>query len=135
MADGLPILYHHEDFQRDDVRGLVARIEAELGDNDAIIVSAAGFEEVLRYYYHGEAPVFGLPTSADDEVTRAATADIIREYDRVFAIFYGAAEQDPRVIVESTLNRDGLRTQRRVDRRSALRPIPEPNAASVASNA
>ena len=107
MADGLPILYHHEDFQRDDVRGLVARMEADLGDNDAIIVSAAGFEEVLRYYYHGEAPVFGLPASADDAVTHAQTEEIIRNHERVFAIFYGAAEQDPRGIVESTLNRTG----------------------------
>lgn len=105
MFDGLPILYHHSDFQRDDARGLVARIEAELGDNDAIIVSAAGFEEVLRYYYRGAAPVYGLPTSADDEITRAQTEEIIRDHDRVFAIFYGAAEQDPRGIVESTLNR------------------------------
>ena len=105
MFDGLPILYHHSDFQRDDARGLVARIEAELGDNDAIIVSAAGFEEVLRYYYRGAAPVYGLPTSAEDEITRAQTEEIIRDHDRVFAIFYGAAEQDPRGIVESTLNR------------------------------
>ena len=106
MLDGLSILYHHSDFQRDDVRGLVARIEAELREGDAIIVSAAGFEEVLRYYYRGEAPVFGLPTSADDEVTRAQTSDIIREHQRIYTIFYGAAEQDPRGIVEATLNRE-----------------------------
>ena len=107
MFGGLSVLYHHSDFQRDDVRGLAAKIEAELRANDAIVVSAAGFEEVLRYYYRGEAPVFGLPTVADDEITREQTTAIIRDYERVFAIFYGAAEQDPRGIVESTLNRLG----------------------------
>lgn len=106
MYHGLPVLYHHNDYQRDDVRGLVARVEAEIGHSDAIVVSAAGFEEVLRYYYRGAAPVFGLPTSADEETTRAQTEKIIRDYDRVFAIFYGAAEQDPRGIVESTLNQE-----------------------------
>ncbi len=104
LADGLPILYQHSDFQRDDVRGLVARIEAELREGDAVLVSAAGFEEVLRYYYHAEAPVYGLPTSADDKVTRAQVGDIIDSHERLHVIFYGAAEQDASGIVETTLN-------------------------------
>lgn len=108
MFDALPDLYHHDDFQRDDVRGLVAQIEMELDEGDAIIVSAAGFEEVLGYYTRGEAAVYGLPTSADDDITRMQARDIISEHDRIYAVFYGAAEQDPRGIVEATLNRDAF---------------------------
>ena len=105
MLDGLPILYHHADFQRDDVRGLVARIESDLNAGDAIVVSAPGFAEVLGYYYRGAAPVYGLPRAADDDRTRADVNAIIADHQHIDAIFYGAGEQDPRGVVEATLNR------------------------------
>ncbi len=104
LFGGLGRLYHGREFQRDDVRGLVAQIEGQLGENDAVLVSAAGFQEVLRYYYRSDAPVYGLPTSADDETTRRQVLDIIAGHDRLHAIFYGAAEQDPGQVVETTLN-------------------------------
>ena len=86
------------------MRGLVRQIEDDLRQGDAIIVSAAGVEELLRYYYDGGAPVFGLPTSADDDKTRAQALEIIAAHDRIQVIFYGAAEQDPNQVVETTLN-------------------------------
>lgn len=101
---GLPFLYHHADFQRDDIRGLVRYIEGQLNGDDALIVSAAGLAEVLRYYYRAEAPVYGLPVTADVDATRAQVSDIIAAHDRMHVIFYGAAEQDPAGIVEATLN-------------------------------
>ena len=104
LISGLGRLYHGSEFQRDDVRGLVAQIEGQLGENDAVLLSAAGFQEVLRYYYRSEAPVYGLPTSADDEATRRQVLDIIATHDQLHAIFYGAAEQDPDQVVETTLN-------------------------------
>lgn len=103
--DGLPILYHHADFQRDDIRGLTRDIESELQEGDALIVSAAGLAEVLRYYYRAEAPVYGLPLTADVEATRAQVREIIAAHGRLHVIFYGAAEQDPEGIVEAALNR------------------------------
>ena len=106
--NGLPILYHHADFQRDDIRGLTRRIESELQAGDALIVSAAGFAEVLRYYYRAEAPVYGLPLSADIESTRAQVNEIVASHERLHVIFYGAAEQDPLGIVEATLNRSAF---------------------------
>ncbi|MCY4020059.1 MAG: glycosyltransferase family 39 protein [Chloroflexi bacterium] len=105
---GLPILYHHSDFQRDDMRGLVRHIEGELNEGDALIVSAAGLAEVLRYYYRAEAPVYGLPVTADVESTRAQVSDIIAAHERLHVIFYGAAEQDPEGIVEAALNRNAF---------------------------
>ena len=106
--NGLPILYHHTDFQRDDIRGLTRRIESELQEGDALIVSAAGLAEVLRYYYRAEAPVYGLPLTADVEATRAQVSEIIAAHDRLHVIFYGAAEQDPEGIVEAALNRNAF---------------------------
>ena len=101
---GLQELYHHPDFQRDDMRGLASRIQADLREHDAVIVSAAGVEELLRYYYRAEAPVYGLPTTADNDATRDQVLDIVAEHKRMHVIFYGAAEQDPEQIVETTLN-------------------------------
>ena len=107
---GLHVLYHHPDFLRDDMRGLASRIQEELREHDAVIVSAAGVEELLRYYYRAEAPIYGLPTTADDGATREQVLDIIAEQKRLHVIFYGAAEQDPDQIVETTLNLNAFET-------------------------
>ena len=105
MANGLDVLYRHPDFQRDDIRGLARRIEESLRPGDAVLASAAGLTEALGYYYKADAPLYGLPTSADDGQTRRQVLDMIDAHDRIYAVFYGAEEQDPRGIVESTLNR------------------------------
>ncbi|MYD09947.1 MAG: hypothetical protein F4X02_07865 [Chloroflexi bacterium] len=104
QIEGLGALYHGAEFQRDDVRGLVARIESDLKADDAIVVSAAGFSEVFAYYYQGAAPVYGLPASSDGAETRTQVLEIIAAHDRLHVIFYGAEEQDPERIIESTLN-------------------------------
>ena len=104
LGQGLAPLYQHPDFQRDDMRGLAQDLQRDLRAADAVIVSAAGLQELLRYYYQGEVPVFGLPTSADDAATRAQVLELIAGYDRLHVIFYGAEQQDPNRVVETTLN-------------------------------
>ena len=104
LFGNLGLLYHQPNFQRDDVRGLAARIESELREGDAVLVSAAGLQEVLSYYYKGEAPVYGLPTSADPADTASEVLQITLMHKRVFAIFYGSEEQDPTRAVERSLN-------------------------------
>jgi hypothetical protein len=104
LLGGLDTLYHHPALQRDDVRGLAARIEAELREGDAVLVSAAGFGEVLDYYYRSQAPVYGLPVSADTRDTASRVRQITQSHSRIFAIFYGSVEQDPERAVESNLN-------------------------------
>ena len=105
LFDGLDTLYHHSDFQRDDMRGLAQRIEAGLRAGDAVIVSAPGLQELLRYYYEADAPVYPLPAGGDDETTRAQVLKIIAAHERLHVVFYGAEQQDPNLIVETTLNR------------------------------
>lgn len=108
LLRGLDLLYHHRDFQRDDMRGLARLIEADLRDGDAVIVSARGLQELLRYYYRGDAPVFPLPSAADEEATKQEVLDIIAAHGRLHVIFYGAEQQDPNLIVETTLNRNAF---------------------------
>jgi len=104
LADGLDPLYTHPDFQRDDIRGLAQTIEDNLQDGDAVLVSAAGVAEVLRYYYDADNPVYGLPTSPDDAETAQSVREIVAGHNRIYAVFYGTDEQDPNGTVESTLN-------------------------------
>ena len=108
LIKGLDALYDGSEFRRDDIRGLVAQIEGDLGENDALLVSAAGLQEVLSYYYAGAAPVYALPTTADDEQTRSQVREIIAAHQHLHVILYGAAEQDPNRIVETTLNTEAF---------------------------
>ncbi len=108
LFNGLDALYRGSEFQRDDIRDLVAQIEDDLGANNALLVSAAGLQEVLSYYYSSAAPVYALPTSADKERTRSQVREIIAAHQRLHVIFYGAAEQDPNRIVETTLNTEAF---------------------------
>ena len=104
LLRGLHALYHHPDFQRDDMRGLAGQIEADLGEGDAVIVSAPGLQELLRYYYQADAPVYPLPRASNVEAMKQEVLDIIAAHDRLHVIFYGAEQQDPNLIVEKTLN-------------------------------
>jgi len=108
LISALDTLYHHPAFQRDDMRGLAGQIENDLRLGDALIVSAPGLQELLRYYYQADAPVYPLPLGGDDEATRIQVQDIIAAQDRLQVIFYGAEQQDPNLIVETTLNRDAF---------------------------
>ncbi|MCY4147303.1 MAG: glycosyltransferase family 39 protein [Chloroflexi bacterium] len=108
MLAGLDNLYHHSDFQRDDMRGLVREIETDLRPGDGIVFSAPGLVDLLDYYYRGSAPAYALPSTRDDEATRSEVSDIIERRDRLHVILYGAREQDPRQIVEDTLNRQAF---------------------------
>ena len=105
MAGGLPNFYAHSEFQRDDMRGLAARVQSDLRAGDGIIFSAPGLVDLLSYYYAGAAPTYSLPSARNDDArTRAEVLDIIDAHSRLHVILYGAREQDPNHIVENTLN-------------------------------
>ncbi|MCA9912003.1 MAG: hypothetical protein KC496_01585, partial [Anaerolineae bacterium] len=101
MAGGLNPLYNDPAYQRDDYRGLVQTITAESGDNDAVILTAPGLQEIYGYYDTGELPVYPLPASPD---IVGDTEAIIAEHNRIFVVIYGAEEQDPQGLVLRTLN-------------------------------
>jgi len=101
MAGGLNPLYNDPDYQRDDYRGMVQRIETESGENAAVILTAPGLQEIYGYYDAGELPVYPLPASPD---IVGDTEAVIAEHDRIFVVIYGADEQDPQGLVLRTLN-------------------------------
>jgi uncharacterized membrane protein len=96
----LPALYHGMNYQRDDYRGLAAMIESQTGENDAVILSSAGLQEIFGYYYRGTAPVYPLPVGED---IAGDTQKVIDSSELIYAVFYGEGEQDPEHLVESTL--------------------------------
>jgi mannosyltransferase len=103
LAKGIPPLYNDAQYQRDDYRHLAQIIEQEGQPRDAIILSAPGLQEIFGYYYHGNLPIFTLPAGAD---IAQDTRSVIAEYDRIFTVLYGNAEQDAQGLVTATLNRE-----------------------------
>ncbi len=103
LLRGLAPLYGDAAFQRDDYRHLANTIEAESQPGDAIILSAPGLQEIFNYYYDGSLPVYPLP--AGDDIA-ADTQAIINAHERIYAVMYGSAEQDPRGQVLQTLNQN-----------------------------
>ncbi|MBZ0274542.1 MAG: hypothetical protein K8I60_00270, partial [Anaerolineae bacterium] len=105
---GIPALSENPAYQRDDYRGIAAAITAELRPGDAIILDAPNQEEVFRYYYHADAPVYTLPPGlgGDDAETLRLVRGIIHDHSRAFVLFWGEAERDPNHVVENTLDRE-----------------------------
>lgn len=101
----LSALYTDEKYTRDDYRTMVQTISDEAGEGDAIILSAPGIQEIFGYYYDDVVPVFTLPAS--DNIAQD-TQHIIDDYERIYVVLYGQAEQDPNQLVEATLNQNAF---------------------------
>lgn len=106
MAGGLPHLYEGPQFQRDDYRAIAGLIAADTGSGRAVILSAPNQAEVFHYYYSGDAPVYSLPTSPDPDHIHEETLAIITGHEHIYAVLWGAQEQDPLGVVQGTLNRE-----------------------------
>lgn len=106
MWGGLHFLYHDAAYSRDNYRAIVSEITANMGTNDAIILDAPNQEEVFRYYYAGDAPVYPLPEGlgGDDAATREQVRRIIDQHRQLFVVYWGEAERDPNRVVEGTLS-------------------------------
>jgi hypothetical protein len=104
LWNGLQPLYHHADYQRDDYRAIAHTITTS--PHDAIILNAPNQEEVFRYYYHGESPIFPLPSGlgGDDAATQSTLRAIIDQFENIAVVFWGEAERDPNRVVEGTLD-------------------------------
>ncbi|MBZ0283211.1 MAG: DUF4832 domain-containing protein [Anaerolineae bacterium] len=106
LVNGLAPFYNDPRYHRPDYRRMAATISAAPRPGDAIILDAPNQEEVFRYYYHGDAPVYPLPPGlgGNDAETQSAVEAIIERHDRIFVLFWGEAERDPNRIVETTLD-------------------------------
>ncbi len=87
---------------RDDYRQLAADIEAMRRPGDGIILNAPNQWEVFTYYYPDK-DVYPAPyRPADGEAERFLTS-ILEEHERLFVLYWGDREADPKKRVESRL--------------------------------
>lgn len=105
-AGALDALYNDPAYARADYRAIAARLMADERPGDAILLDAPNQVEVFSYYYRGDAPLYPLPRGlgGDDAATQAEVEAVIGEHKRLFAIFWGEEERDPRRIVQATLD-------------------------------
>ncbi|MHB8749684.1 MAG: glycosyltransferase family 39 protein [Aggregatilineales bacterium] len=104
--DALDNLYNNPAFARDDYRAIARVINADPRPGDLILLDAPNQSEAFSYYYHGPAPVIGLPAGlgGDDPATRDQLTQALTNARRVYALFWGEDERDPQRVVESTLD-------------------------------
>jgi 4-amino-4-deoxy-L-arabinose transferase-like glycosyltransferase len=108
--DGIPVLYDDPTYQRADYRAIVQAIQLDQREGDAVILDAPNQEEVFRYYYGEDAPLYRLPEGlgGDDAATRTSVERIIAEHERAFVVFWGETERDPQRVVETTLDQQAF---------------------------
>ena len=103
-------LYFDPAYARADYRGMAARIAAEAYPNAGIILDAPNQWEVFTYYHREGAPVYPLPLGGNDAASiAAALAPIAARHDRLYALFWGEAEQDPQRLVERWLDANAFK--------------------------
>jgi len=91
---------------RDDYRGMARYLETIAKHEDAIILNAAGQQEVFGYYFRGDAPVYPLPRTRplDPEATVAELETILAQSRRIFALYWATDESDPGSVIEEWLD-------------------------------
>lgn len=96
---------------RDDYRGIARYLAAVGRPGDAIILNAPAQAEVFGLYDSGRLPVYPLPQQRppDRTATEAALADVARDHQRLFGVFWATNESDPQGIVEGWLGRNAYK--------------------------
>jgi mannosyltransferase len=97
--------YYNASYARDDYRAVVRFIDSNARPGDGILIDAPGQIDVVRYYRHGDQPLFPLPRMRppDSNATRADVDDMLSKTWRLFAIYYANSQSDPQSIVETRL--------------------------------
>jgi mannosyltransferase len=99
-------LYFNPAYFRDDYRGIARYVEQLARPGDAIITLAPNQIEAFGYYHRSGAEVFPLPHTRplDEAETSTALADITANHSRLFVLYWGDEQADPRHFVEDWLN-------------------------------
>lgn len=92
-------------YARANYRAIAQRIAQESHPNAGIILNAANQWEVFTYYHRTGAPTYPIPRGGRDQADiEGELAAIAAQHDRLYAIFWGEAEQDPNRYVERWLD-------------------------------
>jgi len=95
-------LYFNPAYARDDYRQIAADIGAQHQSGDAIILSAPNQWEVFTYYYPDE-DVYPAPYRPTAAKAASFLDPIVEQHRRLFVLYWGDAESDPRRRIESWL--------------------------------
>ncbi|MBL7063818.1 MAG: glycosyltransferase family 39 protein [Anaerolineae bacterium] len=95
-------LYFDPAYARDDYRQIGADITAALRPGDAVILNAPNQWEVFTYYYP-DRDVYPAPYRPDPAEVEAFLAPLFGQYRRLFVLYWGDAESDPRRFIETYL--------------------------------
>ena len=104
LFSGLDHLYNDPTYARDDYRAIAERIQREAGDDAAVILVAPNQWEVFTYYYPDGLGVAPLP-KAD---TQATLERIFGNYSRIYALYWGADQQDAEGSVRRRLDENAF---------------------------
>lgn len=100
VSVGLANLYENPAYARDDYRGIAHYIKQAAGPEAAVVLDAPSQVEVFTYYYPDGPGVMPLP----DDHTELTLHELMAHHDRIYALYWGASEQDPEHSVETMLN-------------------------------
>ena len=103
-------LYFDEAYARDDYRQLAADMAAQWRPGDAVVLNAPNQWEVFTYYYP-DRHVYPAPYRPGPQGAASFLEPLREEYDRLFVVFWGHAESDPRRWIESWLAGHAYRAQ------------------------
>ncbi len=96
---GLRNLYFDAAYARDDYRAIAQRILTEAGPQAAVVLDAPNQAQVFGYYFPLGPNVASLP----DAHTEETLEHLLEGHSRIYALYYGEAEQDPQHTVEQLL--------------------------------
>ncbi|GIW08417.1 MAG: hypothetical protein KatS3mg060_3222 [Dehalococcoidia bacterium] len=103
-------LYHQPAYARDDFRSAASYVAANAEPGDVVLLNAGYAFKAFEHYFDGSAPVVALPaaTPPDDRQLDEATARAVAGAARAWLVLWQDYYSDPRGIVQSRLERDGL---------------------------
>jgi 4-amino-4-deoxy-L-arabinose transferase-like glycosyltransferase len=102
-------LYFNPAYFRDDYRQIAADIRAVQRPGDAIVLNAPNQWEVFTYYAPDE-DVYPAPYRPSSGKVERFLAPIREEHERIFVLYWGDAESDPRRRIESWLAEHAYKT-------------------------
>ena len=114
-AKSLTTYYFDPRYARDDYRGLASFIASRIRPGDAIILNAPGQEEIFRYYYKGEQPIYPLPRQRPlrEADTLAELRSIADRHLQIWLVLWATAESDPQNVVERWLDENSFKADNR----------------------
>src|SRR5574341_530026 len=102
--ESLTNLYGNPAYARDNYRAMAARILSEAGPDAAVILDAPNQWEVFTYYFPDGPNVAPLPNDSTAE-----TLDrLLPEHGRIYALYWGEAQQDPDRVVRRRLEQSAF---------------------------